>query len=369
MYLRNLLFSSVFSTLFLIPSIQACTRAVFIGDNNTVVTGRSMDWVEDTQSELWLMPRGIKRTGENGDNTLTWTSQYGSVITSAYNLASADGMNEKGLVMNMLYLAESNYGEPAKDKPSLSINIWGQYVLDNFATVDEAVAGMSKTPFYIVATPLPNGKASTLHLSLSDPSGDSAILEYIDGTLVIHHSKEYQVMTNSPVFSKQLAINEYWQNIDGTVFLPGTNRASDRFARTSFYMSAIPKQVVGNLMTSSPDRSFSYQAIIEVLSVMRSVSVPFGITDPKAPNIASTLWRTISDQKNLMYYFDSAVRPNTFWVSFEKLNFTSGAPIQRLAMSKGEIYAGEASVHFKATKPFAFFTPQDSTATAPITKK
>lgn len=369
MHLRNLLFSYFFSTLFLMPSIHACTRAVFIGDDNTVVTGRSMDWVEDTQSELWLMPRGIKRTGGNEDNTLTWTSQYGSVITSAYNIASTDGMNEKGLVMNMLYLAESNYGEPAKDKPSLSINLWGQYVLDNFATVDEAVAAMSQTPFYIVATPLPNGKASTLHLSLSDPTGDSAILEYIDGTLVIHHGKEYQVMTNSPTYNKQLAVNEYWQNIDGTVFLPGTNRAADRFARTNFYIKAIPKNVIENLIKSVPNKSFSHQAIAEVLSVIRSVSVPLGITDPNAPNIASTLWRTIADQKHLTYYFDSAVRPNTFWVSLEKLNFTSGAPIQRLALSKGEIYAGEVSAQFKPAKPFAFFTSTDTTSTAPITKK
>jgi len=368
MYVRNFLFSSVFSTLFLIPSIHACTRAVFTGDDNTVITGRSMDWVEDVQSELWLMPRGIKRTGENGDNALTWTSQYGSVITSAYNIASADGMNEKGLVMNMLYLAESNYGEPAKDKPSLSINIWGQYILDNFATVDEAVAGMSQTPFYIVATPLPNGKASTLHLSLSDPTGDSAILEYIDGTLVIHHGKEYQVMTNSPIYSKQLAVNEYWQNIDGTVFLPGANRAADRFARTNFFIKTIPKNIIENLIKSVPDKSFSHQALAEVLSVMRSVSVPFGMTDPNAPNIASTLWRTIADQKNLTYYFDSAARPNTFWVSLEKLNFTSGAPIQRLVMNKGEIYAGEVSAQFKPSKPFAFFTPTDN-STAPITKK
>jgi penicillin V acylase-like amidase (Ntn superfamily) len=45
------------------------------------------------------------------------------------------------------------------------------------------------------------------------------------------------------------------------------------------------------------------------------VSVPLGISTPDQPNISSTIWRTVSDQKNLIYYFDSATRPNTFWVS------------------------------------------------------
>jgi hypothetical protein len=39
-------------------------------------------------------------------------------------------------------------------------------------------------------------------------------------------------MTNSPTFDKQLALNQYWKDIGGRVFLPGTNRAADRFART-----------------------------------------------------------------------------------------------------------------------------------------
>src|SRR5690606_30747424 len=84
-------------------------------------------------------------------------------------------------------------------------------------------------------------RLATLHLSMSDASGDSAIIEYIGGKQVIHHSRDYQVMTNSPIFEEQLALNVYWQQIGGTVMLPGTNRAADRFARAAFYVNAIPK--------------------------------------------------------------------------------------------------------------------------------
>jgi penicillin V acylase-like amidase (Ntn superfamily) len=103
-------------------------------------------------------------------------------------------------VANILYLAESDYGDPAKTgKPALSVGAWAQYVFDNFATVKETVDAMRDPPFTIVAPVLPNGRAAAAHLSLSDPSGDSAILEYIDGELVIHHGPEYRVMTNSPI--------------------------------------------------------------------------------------------------------------------------------------------------------------------------
>ena len=63
-----------------------------------------MDWREDTQTDLWIFPRGMVRSGEPGNNTLKWTSRYGSVIASAYNIATVDGMNEKGLVANLLWL-------------------------------------------------------------------------------------------------------------------------------------------------------------------------------------------------------------------------------------------------------------------------
>jgi glycosyltransferase involved in cell wall biosynthesis len=43
------------------------------------------------------------------------------------------------------------------------------------------------------------------HLALEDPSGDSAIIEPIDGELVVHHGAEYTVMANSPAYDEQLA--------------------------------------------------------------------------------------------------------------------------------------------------------------------
>jgi penicillin V acylase-like amidase (Ntn superfamily) len=189
---------------------------------------------------------------------------------------------------------------------------------------------------------------------LSDATGDSAIFEYLGGKLVIHHGRQYIVMTNSPSYDEQLALNRYWQQIGGLVFLPGTNRAADRYARASFLIDAIPKQVDPAYIQGVPHQSYAYQAVASVLSVMRAVGVPLGITTPGQPNITSTIWRTVSDQTNKIYYFDSATRPNTFWVSMAELNLDQGAPVQELPLADGQVYSGDVSSQFRPATPFKF---------------
>ena len=138
-----------------------CTRVLYSGKNGMVATGRSMDWKTEMHSNLWVFPKGMERNGETGANSLQWTSKYGSVVTSAFEIASTDGMNEKGLVANLLYLTESDYYRPNDTRPVMGISIWTQYVLDNFATVDEAVKELSKETFRIDAPDMPNGAKST----------------------------------------------------------------------------------------------------------------------------------------------------------------------------------------------------------------
>lgn len=335
------------------PAI-ACTRVLYVGTDNQVITGRSMDWSEDMRSNLWVFPEGMARDGAAGPNTPHWTSKYGSVVVSGYEIGSVDGMNERGLVANALYLSETDYGKPDPARKPMSISLWAQYALDNFATVAEAVDALGREPFQIIAPPLPNGKPLTIHLSLSDAQGDSAILEYLDGKLVIHHDKAYKIMTNSPIYSEQLALDTYWKGVGGLSFLPGTNRAADRFVRASFLLDAIPKELDPNYIAGVPKGSYAYQAVAGVMSVVRAVSVPLGISTPDQPNLSSTIWRTVSDQKNLIYYFDSATRPDTFWVSLRNLNLKPGAAPMKLTIDGGEVFSGEVSKSFVPTKPFTF---------------
>jgi penicillin V acylase-like amidase (Ntn superfamily) len=339
----------------MIPSFSfACSRVVYLGSDGVVITGRTMDWTQDMQSNLWAFPRGMKRNGAAGSNSINWVSKFGSVVVSGYEAGTADGMNENGLVANLLYLAESDYGKPDGSKPQISIAAWAQYALDNFATVTEAVDALGKEPFQVLAPLLPNGDPAQLHLAISDSTGDSAIFEYIGGKLIIHHGKQYQVMTNSPKFDDQLALNTYWQEIGGQTFLPGTNRAADRFVRASYLVSVIPKAVDPNYIHAVPDGIYANQAVASVMGIMRSVSVPLGINTPNEPNIASTLWRTLADQKDKAYFFDSATSPNTFWVLLSDFDFKEGASVKKLTVAGGKIYSGNVSSKFEIAKAFAF---------------
>ena len=326
------------------PRVLACTRAVYLGPNGMVATGRNMDWSEDLHTNLYLFPRGIDRRGANSDNTLVWKSKYGSLVATGYDIGVSEGMNEQGLVVNLLFLPESVYARPGDQRPVIGMSIWAQYVLDNFATVDEAVAELSKQTFRINAPDLPNGKQSKLHMAISDPSGDSAILQYIDGELQIHHGREYQVLTNSPVYAQMLAINDYWKQIGGLVMLPGTNRAADRFARASFYINA---------SAQSDDPKI---AVPTLFSVMHNAAVPNGINSPTQPQISSTQWISVSDQKQRVYYFEPILDMQVFWVDLKKVDFSAGQPERKLQMSgNNTVYVGDVTAQFKpVAKPFEF---------------
>ncbi len=328
-----------------IRNSEACTRVMYKGPNNTILTGRSMDFSIEIPSNLWVFPRGMERNGEVGPNSIQWTSKYGSIAASSWDIATPDGMNEKGLMANLLWLVESEYPtfDIAGNKKGLAISAWAQYALDNFATVAEAVEEFRKEEFAIVSDFIPGtDKFTTVHLSLSDPTGDNAILEYIGGKLVIHHDPSYIVMTNDPPYEQQLAINKYWQNIPGRIFLPGTVSSPDRFVRAYFYINSIPQ---------TDDQRIS---VASVMSVVRNVSVPYGFEVEGFPNLSTTRWRVVADHKNLVYYFETALTPNTFWIDLKKMDFSENAPVKKLPLMNNETYSGEVSGRFIESKPFNF---------------
>ncbi|MDN3380332.1 MULTISPECIES: linear amide C-N hydrolase [unclassified Pseudoalteromonas] len=119
------------------------------------VTGRNMDWYWQLNSSLYAFPAGLERQGvdqnfadteygKNNTSILTWTSSYRSLVTvleypsSKVAFAAADGLNEKGLVINALYDGETRFPDETKsDKPRLSILRIVQYILDTCASVQE----------------------------------------------------------------------------------------------------------------------------------------------------------------------------------------------------------------------------------------
>lgn len=282
-----------------------CTRTLFVADDGRAVVGRNMDWAEDMRTDLWAFPPGMDRVGDDGTRSLTWTSRHASVAASVYGCASTDGVNDAGLVANILFLSESEFDTHGA-APTLSVAAWVQYLLDSCATVAEVVDAMQSGAFAIVAPTLPTavlGDAkATVHLSVSDARGDSAVFEYVGGTLRVHHDASFRVMTNSPTFDRQLAVNAYWDDVGGDVMLPGTSRGADRFA--------------GRATTSVCSRPTSTTA--------------------------------------KRYYFQDTLTPNLLWVDLDRLALAEGGAARRLDLQGHPMLHGEVSAMFEPAEPFAF---------------
>jgi choloylglycine hydrolase len=327
---------------------EACTRVLHLfPEQNLTLTARSMDWYVRYPTSLWKFPRGMQRNGLTKKNPARWISRYGSlalVQTADGQSATADGINEKGLVANLLYLSETEYPRRDTKIPGVASSIFLQYLLDNFATVAEAVAFLEKDAVQIVPVPIPNSEhLPTMHIALSDASGDSAVIEFLDGKTVIHHDRAYQVMANSPTYEKQLALTAYWNEI-GDVFLPGTRKSPDRFVRADYYNRKLPK----------PE---SYEeAVASLLSIMRNVSSPFGEADPQKPNISTTMWRVVHDQSNLRLFYESTIAPNVVWVDLSGFDFAPGTPVKSLDMENGKLN-GNVTKRFEKSEALEFARP------------
>ena len=303
------------------PIAEACTRAVYLGPDDRVLTGRSMDWKMPIVSNLWVFPRGMERDGAAGERSARWTSRYGSLAVSGYDISTADGMNEAGLVVNLLWEVEATYPEDDGTTPRISLAIFPQYLLDRYATVAEAVSDLRQNPVQVAGGEVPvgpPGRAATVHVSMSDATGDSAILEFVDGDMVIWHDRSYLIMTNEPTYDRQLAILDYWQGVNPREFLPGTVRATDRFVRAHFYINAVEQ-------TADPRR-----AAASVFSVIRQASVPWGISIADQPNLSTTRWRVVADHLDRRYYVESVTSPSVFWVDLANLDLSEGGDVMKL---------------------------------------
>ena len=293
-----------------------CTRVLWNTNDLAVFTGRSMDWPESTQPLIVGFPRGRERSGSNppglvsDPNPLKWTSRFSSLVTTVYGLGTVDGLNEKGLAGHALYLNETDFGPRDPAKPGVHAGLWLQYLLDQADTVAEALRLMDQVQVFTVSA---HGRDANLHLALEDVGGDSAIIEFASGQPVVHHGREYTLMTNDPTYDEQLKLLSLqdFSHPSRDMPLPGNVNPVDRFQRAAYYSALLPKP------------GAQREAIASVMAIMRNVSVPFG-----APygdfGVYNTEYRTVTDLTNRMYFFELTTSPNVIWVEMDKLKLDGG---------------------------------------------
>jgi len=303
--------------------VEACTRILWNDNNLAIVVSRTLDWPETTEPVLTVFPSGMERDGGRlgsqvvvQENAAKWTSKYGSLATQVYGVGTVDGFNERGLGVHMLYLRAADYGPRDPKKPGMHATLWGQYLLDNAATVEEAIELHQKVQLAMIEL---HGFKSTVHLAIEDASGDSAIIEYIKGEPVIHHGRQYQIMTNDPTYDEQLTLlkRQDYSKPSMDIPLPGNVNPIDRFQRAAYYLAVLPEP------------KNERQAVAGVLAIARNVSVPFGSPYHQF-GVYNTEYRTVMNLTNKRYFFELTDMPNVIWVDLLKFDLKERAPVMVL---------------------------------------
>ncbi len=359
-----------------------CTRINHITKHHGVYTGRTLDWCESVRNDIWILPDGMEKEGRCGVNTLSWTSLYRSVVISAYDLTVSDGMNQKGLVVNMLWAAGAHFPTPAQSdlgRKPISVSLWAQYLLDMCDSVENAIFAMQQ--IVVQSATLPSsGKKLLCHLSVADAKGKVAIFEYIKGQLHIsanvippyeipnyHYyiNRDICAMTNQPDFEKQVSINHYWRytnkykSIHGNqINLPGTSSSLDRFIRASYYTNQLPQQVDRHL------------AVAGVTSVLRNVCRPWeklAASLQKQTEQSQTWYLSIADQQNRVLYYQATLSPYLIWLDLNHIQLPNDAGEQKkgirlaldhdgVARSGNTQISGDISAILNYSPPETLFT-------------
>ena len=288
------------------PIASACSLILWNTNDKAVVAARTMDLYMDDRPRLVFLPRGIARTGLPSGNAVQWTSKYASAVLTALDQATSDGMNEAGLSAHLLYLHGTEH-EPDDARPGLSNLMWSQYVLDNFTTVVDALAALKGVR---IVSAKAEGREWPLHLSIEDATGDSAVIEFVGGKVVVHHGKDVTVMTNEPPLDEQIANLKRYRLFGGNLPMPGDIDPMSRFVRASSYLKTLPPP------------ADTTEAVGHLAGVVRNVAVPFGAHDTSGGDSMDawpTRWASVSDHTHKVYYVMPVNSPNVLWVDFSKL--------------------------------------------------
>ncbi|WP_051249648.1 linear amide C-N hydrolase [Maridesulfovibrio zosterae] len=331
------IFAIILAVILYAAPAKACTDFVIKAKDDTVMTGRSMDFAISDQAKATVYPRGKKWISKSPNKAkgLQWKQRYGFVGFSILGLtASTDGMNEKGLTAKALWLPSVGYQTVPKGSESraLEVTLVPDWILGNFSTIEEVKKNLPKVLVWADSLKELDGKP-VLHIAVHDANGNSIVAEWIDGKLNIYDNP-IGVMTNEPPFPMQLANLRNYVNLSpwiqkdlelnevkisgsgngsGILGLPGDCTPPSRFVRTAVL------------------KEFAYQpanadeAIIFARHLLEQVTVMEGISRKKTLNgeLADyTQWITIEDQTNRVVYFADYDDQTLKAIDLKKLDFT-----------------------------------------------
>lgn len=301
-----------------------------------VITARTMDFSIDLNAKVTVTPRNQSFPQQvPAKSPLKWKNQYGyvSMQCDVGSISRAgDGINEKGLSVGMLWLADAVYQEAnsanAKKTAIYNIDV-ADWILGNFDSVPAVKEALNKVTV-ISSSPLTNNLDILVHYVVTDSESNSLIIEYTSVGLQIYDS-DNGVMTNTPPYpwhlnnlvnflplSLENSPKKMWGgqvNGSGLLGMPGDYVPTNRFIRAWYLQQSTTQYSPKNVG----------EAIGLAARILQSCAMPIGstkITDlPRDEQLEYTQFGVIRDHKNLTYSFFTQFNHNLFTVDLKKIDF------------------------------------------------
>jgi len=323
---------------------QACTSLRVKTTDGAIFYARTMEFPTSPKAAVAIFPKGtpMRATLPDGKaDGLSWTTKYGFVGMRDYSPPIvSDGMNEKGLVVGMLlFPGFANYQpyDAALSAKTLANFEVANWMLSNFATVNEVREGLKGIRVCDAPLPLPGGGSIPLHYAVHDAAGGCIVVEYTDGQLKVYDNP-LGVMTNSPPFDWMLINLSNYVNLSATgvpkldlvgfnihqtgqgsgmLGLPGDFSPPHRFVRTVALSQA-------SLPVTGPD-----EGVTLAMTLIDSVDIPKGTVrqaTPTGDNYDVTIWSVVGDTQRLRYYFRTYDNKDWFMVDVARALNNAKAP-------------------------------------------
>lgn len=300
-FLTGVLLITIVSTSGIYAQQRHTCSTFQITSADTIVVGHNLDEYFTVPGIVAVNPRGIEkhnlswrdfRKGKGNDvPRLKWKSKYGSITYSIFGRDLIDGgMNEAGLYIGEMTLMKTVYPVD-KNKPTFHTNFFMQYILDCFATVDEALA--SFTTFSIDGT-------CRWHFFLADRSGKTAIIEFIDGETIIYkgESMPHNILCNTTYQSDLDSLNLY-EGFGGERKIDVNDKENTkRSVRASEMLKSYSEK------QHKPIINYSF----EMLSSL---------------NLGNNQWQVVCDITNGVVYFNTVLNRNIKFVNMNSFDFSS----------------------------------------------
>lgn len=304
---------SLFRLLLVVPLLylstvgvaRSCTWFRFLNDQKHSFIGRTLEWPGDLNSQITRVPRG--------HDFGKFKAKHGFVGVS-HNGPFGDGLNEHGLATSALWLSESKYAEAGPDTWPITDLI--PLLLGNAKTVDEAIALVKSHTWSGANAGVFGSIDITAHLAVTDVTGRSVVLEFLDGTGKPNiFENEVGALTNDPNYAGQMKI---WSKYDPKKFNEESFEAFDYSPEGRFCRMA----AMNATQVSVPD---DIAAVNRAWSMVNAVDIPKGIlywrwvnNDPQF-----TSYSIVADQTNRVYYFRTWNNYDIRKVSLNEIDFAS----------------------------------------------